>query len=250
MGKIIVVCNWKGGVGKTTTATALASGLRKKGYKTLLVDADPQRNSTDTYRARSKGVGTLYDLMAEGDLDVVQKTELGDIIAGDELLCDAEKVIRGAGAHYRLKSSLQPFKSQYDYILIDTSPALGLLLINALTAADSCIVPMEAARYSLQATNDLTKNIADVKAFTNPDLVVEGILLIKYSGRKKAERAVEDGLSQYAEKLGTKIFETKIRETTAVPQSQLARMGLFEYAPKCTAAVDYMRLIEEVLKNG
>lgn len=251
MAKIIAICNQKGGIGKTTTATCLATGLAKEGYKTLLVDMDPQTNATDTYRAKTKDVGTLYDLLVEGDTDdIVQHTELGDIIAGDQLLKDADKQINGPSANFRLRKGLQTISGDYDYVILDTPPTLNILLINALTAADSCIIPLTADRYSLQGLTALKNNIDDVREYTNPKIKVDGLLLVKFGGRMNTEKAVLSALADYAKHMDTRIFETKIRNTNAVQKAQLSREGLFAYDPKCTAAQDYMKFIEEVVKNG
>lgn len=249
MSKVIAVCNQKGGIGKTTTALALATGLSNDGFKVLMVDMDSQTNATDTFRAGTVGVGTLYDLLAEGDQDVIQHMELGDIIAGDPLLKDADKILTGPSANYKLRKGLAGIKEQYDYVILDTPPVLGVLLINALTAADSCIIPLTADRYALQGMVDLKKNIDDVKEYTNPALKVEGLLLIKFSGRMNTEKAVLEGLDEYAKLFDSKVFDAKIRATNAVQKAQLAREGLFEYAPDCTAAQDYMALVDEILKE-
>lgn len=251
MGRIISICNQKGGIAKTTTALCLAAGLEKAGYETLLIDMDPQTNATDTYRAVTENTGTLYDLMVQGDTeDVVQHTELGDIIAGDPLLKDADRQINGAGANFRLKKGLKEIRENYDYIILDTPPSLGILLINALTAADSCIIPLVADRYSLQGLTALKETINDVKEYTNPSLIVEGLLLVKFGGRMRTEKAVLEALGDYAESLNTKIFETKIRNTNTVQKAQLARTGLYAYDPTCTAALDYLEFTMEVIGDG
>lgn len=248
MAKIIAICNQKGGIGKTTTATCLATGLANEGYKTLLVDMDPQTNATDTYRAKTEGTGTLYDLMVDGDTeDIIQHTELGDIIAGDQLLKDADKQINGASANFRLKKGLKAISDAYDYVILDTPPALGILLVNALTAADTCIIPLTADRYSLQGLTALKRNIDDVREYTNPNIKIDGLLLVKFGGRMNTEKAVLGALADYAKTMDTKIYETKIRNTNAVQKAQLSREGLFVYDPKCTAAQDYMNFIEEVI---
>jgi chromosome partitioning protein len=246
---IIAVCNQKGGIGKTTTAVSLATGLRKVGKKTLLVDMDSQVNATDTYRAKMDNTGTLYDLMVHGDSDVIQHTELGDIIAGDRLLKDADKQITGPSANFRVRKVLEKIKGDYDYIILDTPPALSVLLINALTAADKCIIPLTADRYGLHGLTALKENIDDVREYTNPKISVMGILLVKFGGRLKTEQAVLEGLDEYAGMFGTKVFDAKIRQANAVQKAQLARQGIFEYAPDCTAAEDYMELIEEILRE-
>lgn len=251
MARIISICNQKGGIGKTTTATCLGSGLSEKGYRTLLVDMDPQTNATDTYRAKTEETGTLYDLMVNGDTeDIIQHTDLGDIIAGDQLLKDADKQISGPSANFRLKKGLKEIAPDYDYIILDTPPALGILLINALTASDGCIIPLTADRYSLQGLTALKKNIDDVKEYTNPNIEVYGLLLVKFGGRMNTEKAVVKALEDYAVSLSTKIYDIKIRNTNTVQKAQLSRQGLFAYDPTCTAAIDYKAFINEVIRHG
>ena len=139
MAKIIAVTNQKGGVGKTTTATALATGLTRDGYKSLLMDLDPQCNSTDTFRAIIHDQATLFDVLVDRYpiSQSIQHTEIGDIVAGDPLLEDAEQKIAEQGREYRLSEALDGLEENYDFIILDTPPNLGILLTNALTAADS-----------------------------------------------------------------------------------------------------------------
>lgn len=247
--KIIAVANQKGGIGKTTTALALATGLQRKKKKVLLIDLDPQANATDTYRAEIEGVGTAYDLLVEGDTDCIQSTPVGDIIAGDNNLKDASKMLDGVSAAYRLKKGLASIAPNYDYIIIDTPPALSVLLTNALTAADTVIIPLTSDRYGLHGLVQLGETIRDIKEFTNPDLKVAGLLLVKYRGKTTLAKAVDDSLPEYAELFGTKIFNAKIRESIDARKAQAVQSGLYEFAPYCTAARDYDKLIDELLKE-
>lgn len=168
--KIVAITNQKGGVGKTTTATALASGLNRKGFNTLLVDTDPQSNASDTYRATDKP--TIYEVFENkvSAVEVIQSTDQGDIIAGDLRMSAADMTFTKQGREYILKKALKPIESRYDYIIIDTPPALGIITINALTAAHSLIIPMLADRYSLQGIAQLSDTIETVKEYSNPDL--------------------------------------------------------------------------------
>ena len=163
--KVIAVTNQKGGVGKTTTAMALATGLTREGYKVAMGDMDPQCNTTDTYRAIIHNQATLYDVLVAGDdiVEAIQHTDIGDIIAGDPLLADAEQKLSQQGREYRLKEALEPIMDQYDFIILDTPPNLGILLTNALTAADSCIIPITTERYSFQGLEELSNSIKRVR---------------------------------------------------------------------------------------
>ena len=155
MAKIISVANQKGGIGKTTTATSIATILSQKGHKTLLIDSDLQCNSTDTYRASFDGVATLYDILLEenpSDInEVIQHTEMGDIIAADPLLREADSKLstKGISGYKILKNALATLHD-YDYVVIDTAPAINMVLRNVLTASNYFIIPMTADRYGYQ----------------------------------------------------------------------------------------------------
>lgn len=251
--KIIAVSNQKGGVGKTTTATNLAYGLQLRGKRVLLVDSDPQGNSTDTWRAHNTdGYPTLSDLLFSNELveKCIQHTEVGDILAGDPILEDAEKHLKGVAGYFRLKNRLAPLEGTYDYVIIDTPPNLGLLLQNALIAADGVIVPVTCGRYSLQGMSRFIDTVNEVKLQPNPKLEVYGLLLVRYMGRTVLARDVVDGLPNLTADLGTEVFDTKIRNTIEVENAQAARVPLEQYSPESTAAVDYMEFINELEKRG
>ena len=210
-----VVANQKGGIGKTTTATTLAGILGKKG-KTLLIDADPQGNSSATYQAKIEDQATLYDVMVDSDMlpleDAIQHMPNGDIVASDPLLSKAEKMLDGdVEGLYRLKDAIEELGG-YDYIVIDTAPSLNVILYNCLIAADEVIIPVMADAYSMQGLQQLYNTIKAVQRRQNPALKIAGLLLVKFSGRSNLEKIVEKELEQQAQELGTKVFKTAIRE--------------------------------------
>lgn len=251
--KIIAVSNQKGGVGKTTTATTLAYGLKLRGKKVLLVDCDPQGNSTDTWRAKNtEGYPTLSDLLFSNEPveECVQHTEIGDILAGDPVLEDADRHLKGVAGYFRLKKRLEPLVALYDHIILDTPPNLGILLQNALIAAEGVIVPITCGRYSLQGMSRFIETVDDVKAQPNPGLNVLGMLLVKYNGRTVLAREVVSGLPELTSKLGTGVFDTKIRKTEEVEKAQANRVPLQQFSPESTAATDYDTLINELEKRG
>lgn len=252
MAIVITIANQKGGVGKTTTAAAIAAGLHEKGNKVLIIDTDPQCNTSDTYQAQIDGYTTLYDILCNGAsvTEAVQNTEAGDIVASDPLLSQAESLLIKIGKEYILKKALTPVLDKYDYVIIDTPPSLGILLVNGLTVADKVIVPITADRYSLQGLSQLSDTIFAAKEYTNPQLQIMGLLLTRFNSRTVLSREIAQDLSVIAEQLGTVVFDSKIRESTSAREAQAQRKNLFKYAPNCTTAKDYRALIEEVIERG
>lgn len=248
MSKTIAIINQKGGVGKSTTAEALAAGLSLKGYKTLSIDLDAQANLTYTSGAKTDGATALGVLTGEVKLkEAIQHTPSGDIIAANKALAGADAFIADTGKEYKLKEALESIKADYDYIIIDTPPALGILTVNALTACDSVVIPAQADIYSLQGVEQLAETMKPVKKYCNPALSIEGILLTRYSPRSVLSREVAELAEQLAAKLGTKLFKTTIRENIAVKEAQISQQSLYSYAPKAKATEDYNAFISELL---
>ncbi len=244
-----VVANQKGGIGKTTTATALAGILGKKG-KTLLIDADPQGNSSATYQAQIENQGTLYDVMVDSQMlpldEAVQHLPNGDIVASDPLLAKAEKMLDGdVDGLYRLKDAIEEL-SGYEYVVIDTAPSLNVILYNTLIAADEVIIPVMADAYSMQGLQQLCNTIKAVQRRQNQSLKIAGLLLVKFSGRSKLEKRVREELCQMAKDLGTKVFDSAIRECVKTKEAQEAKKLLIDYAPNCNSMQDYLAFAEEL----
>lgn len=247
--KIIAVSNQKGGIGKTTTATNLAYGLSLRDKRVLLVDCDPQCNSSKTFGADlSDGSPTLADLLFTNDpaKECVQHTQYGDILASDRVLDEAETRLKGFARFFRLKNRLNELAADYDYCVLDTPPALNLLLQNALIAANGVIVPILSDSFSVDGLNDFYQTVVDIKSQPNPDLEVLGLLLVRFDKRSVLNKEAAYALPSVAGMLNTVAFDTKIRHTVAVPESQVARMPIFEYNKKCTAARDYDEFINEL----
>ena len=250
MATVFVVANQKGGIGKTTTATNLA-GILSKRAKTLLIDADPQGNSTSTYQAQVENVATLYDVMVDSDRlpidEAIQHMPNGDIVASDPLLAKAEKILDGdVEGFYRLKDALDML-GEYEYVVIDTAPSMNVILYNSLIAADQVIIPLTADAYAKQGIQQLYETIMAVKRRQNPALNIAGLLLVKFSGRSNLEKATRLEIEEQAKQMGTKLFDTVIRECVKTKEAQEKKVLLVDYAPKCNTLVDYMAFVDELL---
>lgn len=250
--KIICVANQKGGIGKTTTATNVASVLSEK-YKTLLIDADPQGNSTDTYRALIKDTATLYDVILDYDepLDIneaIQHTEIGDIIASDSLLKEAETTFRSESGeeYFRLKDALEKLNG-YDYVVIDTAPADNKLLKNCLIASDEVIIPITADRYGIQGLSELNHTIITIRKRNNPGLKIAGLLMVKFHDNYSLSQDIREALKDVADKIGTKVFDTRIRESTATQKAQAGRTTVVKYDKNSNTSVDYREFVKELI---
>lgn len=249
--KIIAITNQKGGVGKSTTAAALTAGLTLKKFKVLAIDLDPQGNLTHTSSAVTKGATVLGVLT--GDVKAaaaIQHTDTGDIIAANRGLAGADAFIIDTGKEYCLKEALEEISENYDYIVIDTPPSLGILTVNALTAADKIVIPAQCDIYSLTGIEQLSDTIKPVKKYCNKNLKLEGILLTRYNARTTLTKEVAELAGQLALKLGTKLFKSTIREAVVVKEAQISQMSLFAYSPKSKAAEDYGLFVDEIINNG
>ena len=247
----IAVANQKGGVGKTTTALALADGLRIRGRSVLLVDTDPQRNSTRVYGAETDGVATLYDIIfSDYTADqCIQHTQYGDIITSDEQLQNADTQVRPSPKMYKyIRTAIRKTEKNYDYIIFDTPPRTGILLGNVLEAADQVIVPVTCDIFGIQGLLDFFETVKEYQD-DNDKLQILGLLKIKYKGRQSLTRDIEENLlPEYARQMNTRVFRTAVRESVKCQEAQTLRRSLFEYAPTSTTAIDYDALIDEIME--
>lgn len=248
--KTIVLTNQKGGVAKTTTAYALATGLHNKGYTVLIVDADPQGNLTYTAGIDEATDTTLYDVLkGNGKISgAIHSVKSGlDLVTIGLQGTAADMELSGKVAReYMIRESIP---TNYDYCVIDTAPTLGLLTLNALTAADYAIIPMNLEIYSLQGMEQLSGFIENVRKYTNNKLTVSGLLLTKYNERLNLTQALKGNIDKAAELMDTIVFDTKIRESVAVKETQLLRGSIYEEAPKATATLDYISFVDEFLRR-
>lgn len=250
MSKAIAVINQKGGVGKSTTALAIGAGLSLKGYSALFVDLDAQGNLSYTLGADTKGYNAMGVLeRPETAKEEIQHTPQGDIIASSPKLAGADKLLEETGKEYRLKEALESLQGAYDFIIVDTPPALGILTINALTACTGAIIPAQADIYSLQGIGQLNSTIETVKKYCNPSLSIMGIVITRFNGRSIIRREVAEMLEHTADQLHTKLYSSKIRECTALVEAQATKQNIYSYAPRSNATADYKALVDEILRG-
>lgn len=252
MAKVISISNQKGGVGKTTTTGAVAAGYKLKGYKVLCVDLDPQSNLSFSSGAGTEDCPTIYEIL-KGEVKTsfsIQKMESFDIISSNILLSGIELEFTQTGREYLLKEALSSVKDKYDYIFIDTPPALSILTVNAFTASDYIIIPMLSDIFSLQGIAQLSETIDRVRKYCNPNLKVEGIVLTKYNKRTILSREIKGTAELIAEQLHTSIFNSTIRSSVAIMEAQTNQQDIYSYAPKNASALDYMSLVEELIERG
>ena len=250
MAKVTAIINQKGGVGKSTTSQSLAAGLSLKGFKVLLIDMDSQGNLSFSTGANKAAVSILEVLKQEAPAaDAIQKVGNLDIIPASISLAGADMQLTEMGKEYRLRETLEPIKKNYDYIIIDTPPALGILTINALTAADDIIIPAQADIYSIDAIGQLYNTVKAVQQYTNKNLSIKGVLLTRYSDRTILSRDLSDMIQQTAEQLHTKLFKATIREAIGIKEAQAQKQDIFAYSSNSKVAADYMQLVDEFLEG-
>ena len=238
----------KGGVGKTTTALALASTLGFKKKKVLLIDMDGQRDST-----YASGIDTLEksitDVLGETCAvpDAVIKCKYYDLLGADEFLPNVE--LSNNVESTLLKTVLKPYKNLYDYIIIDTPPALGNLSYMSLVGSDYVVIPTEPRPFALKGLGTLNNTIQSIKESLNPDLKVLGILLIKYHNRTILNRDIKDMIEDTARDMNTSVFNATIRDGIAVPEAETMRVPLIDYAKSSKPNIDYKAFTTELLKK-
>ena len=254
VGKIISVANQKGGVGKTTTTINLSTMLAKKGKKVLLIDADPQGNATSGVGAEKEVEYSTYDILVS-DVEMVQALE--KTIIKNLLVCPSNINLAGAevelvsmmSREQRLKEKLDEVKDKFDYILIDCPPSLGLITLNAFTASDSVLIPVQCEYYALEGLGQLLNTINLVKKHLNKTLEIEGALLTMYDARTNLSNQVVKEVKKY---FGDKVYKTVIPRNVRLSEAPSYGMPITEYDPKSKGAKTYEKFTKEFLKinNG
>lgn len=238
------VINQKGGTGKTTTAAALVSYYHQQGRKVLAVDLDPQCNLSLSLGADTAGRSILGALTGQADpAECIQSTPNGDIICGSAALAGADSILNDTGKEYKLREALEPITGRYEHIIIDSPPALGVLSVNALTAADTCIIPCQADIFSIQGLKQLTDTIKQVRKYCNSQLTISGILLTRHNPRTVLGRDLQAVLEREAAALNTRVFTAAIRDSVIIKQAQVLQQGLFTL--QGGAIDDYREFIKE-----
>ena len=237
---IIAVSNQKGGQGKTTTAQAIATGCKGK---ILAIDLDPQGNLTFSMGGNAADVGAYELLTGKAKAgQTIQQTRQGDIIAASSSLA---LPLTGKDPGKLLAAAIRPLKGKYDHIIIDCPPALNILLVNALMAADVVIIPLTADIYSLQGLYQLKQSI-DAAQRVNKGLKIGGVLFVKHNTRTILARDLTDVITDKCRELDIPIYKATIREGVAVREAQTQRQSIFEYSPRSNPAKDYKQLIKEI----
>lgn len=252
MAKVISVSNQKGGVGKTTTTCSLAAGLKRKGCRVLAIDLDPQGNLGFSVGADTETSASIYNVL-KGEAKIqyaIQKMSSMDIIISSILLSGIELEFTNTGREYLLKEAIRPILAFYDYILLDTPPALGILTINAFTASDSIVVPMLSDIFSLQGIAQLYETVERVKKYCNPGISIAGILLTRFNPRSRLNQEIRGTAEMIAQDLHIRLFDSFIRSSISASEAQSVQKDIFAYNPRSHLSRDYERFIEELLAKG
>ncbi len=250
---ILTIANQKGGVGKTTTAINLASALARRKKRTLLVDIDPQANSSIVFCDVHTLPLSTYDVMSNPNVrmqDVILHTSLPDLDLAPARISLAKlesQLVGELDAPFRLKDKLAPVQRDYDVVIIDTPPALGISTVNALVASTHLLVPIQASYFALEDTDDLLETFEKVKARANPDLKIIGVLITLVDKRTKLAK---DITHQIKKVFSNNVFKTMISKSVRLEESPAYRESIFTFAPDSSGATEYYKLSEEVLRRA
>ena len=250
---IIVIANQKGGVGKTTTAINLAAGIAALKKRVLLIDLDPQSNSSMSFMEPGSVNGGAYELFADPDRspdELVYETKTPNLSLMPARISLAKleaKLIGDFDAPFKLRDRIELLKGKFDVIIIDTPPTLGILTVNAMVAANHVIIPIQSSYFALEGTDDLLETIEKIRSRPNPDLNLLGVVVTLFDKRTTISHDVESHIRNV---FGKKAFKTVISRSVRLEESPAHKKSIFDHAPRSTGAAEYQSLSKEVLKRA